>query len=383
MDARIRQLPNGKWKLHGRAGGRQYARTLMDEETAQTYLGAVPLHGLAAVCRMIDEHRNPNAVDDGLSVEEVVREFIAKNIKLSPETRLDYLGNAEVGIFPFIGSVPATTLTKQKVEDWMIELKAKGQYAVSTVKSRRMLLAAAYAWAMDRDDMGITKNPVRGAALPPGESRSMICLEPHEVETMLSVVDPHYHDFVLTLASTGMRYGEATALGVGDIKFRPGHAVINVDKAWQRTHSGRSIMGDCKTAQSKRQIRIPHGTDVYDALVRCTTGRRTDELLFTNKGGKQIINAVFHRDVWAPLRKALMHQHGWTKMPRIHDLRHTAASIMIHNGVPINAVSAVLGHATVVMTLNTYTHLLSGATDAATAVLGKALTFNKKEERAA
>jgi integrase len=380
LDARIRPLEGGRWKLQGRAGGRQYARTLPDEETANTYLAAVPLHGLVAICRMIDEHRNPDAVDDGMTVEEIVREFIAKNVRLSERTRGDYLSQAELHIFPFIGSTPAKLLKSTMVEDWLLMLSRKG-YKYETVRTRRRLLNAAFAWSCKRDDIDVDKNPVRDAGLPPGEASVMTCLEPSEVEVLLDTIDPHYRDFVLTLVSTGMRFGEATALSVNDIKFRVDHALINIDKSWSRTHSGRPIISKTKTVKSTRQLRIPVGTPLYDALMRATAGRRGDELLFLNKGGKLIGNSTFHRDAWAPMRKRLMHNHGWDKMPRIHDLRHTAASIMIHEGIPINAVSSVLGHATVVMTLNTYTHLLTGATDNALSALGRALTF--KEAKAA
>jgi integrase len=380
LDARIRPLEGGKWKLQGRAGGRQYARTLPDEETAATYLAAVPLHGLVAICRMIDEHRNPDAVDDGMTVEQIVCEFIEKNLRLSETTREDYLSLSKIHIFPFIGQVPAKLLTTGMVEDWLRLLSSKG-YAWATVKTHRTRLNAAFSWACKREDIDLDKNPVKNAGLPPGDASVMVCLEPSEVQTLLDTIDPFYRDFILTLVSTGMRYGEATALNVADIKFRVDHAIINIDKAWSRSHKGGAVIGKTKTQQSTRQLRIPVGTPVYDALMRATAGRLGNELLFVNKGGKMIQNAVFHRDAWGPMRLRLIHEHGWNKFPRIHDLRHTAASIMIHNGIPVNAVSAVLGHATVVMTLNTYTHLLSGATDTAMMALSKALAF--KEEKAA
>jgi integrase len=66
-------------------------------------------------------------------------------------------------------------------------------------------------------------------------------------------------------------------------------------------------------------------------------------------------------------------ERGWDKRPRIHDLRHTAATIMLTAGEDINAVSRILGHERVSTTLDRYGHSMPGAHEAALDALSGAL----------
>ncbi len=80
-------------------------------------------------------------------------------------------------------------------------------------------------------------------------------------------------------------------------------------------------------------------------------GASQEDFVFKGVKGNCLNDGWFRKAVFGPAVKKL----GWTDIT-IHNLRHTCASLLISNGTPITTVSKVLGHSTVVQTLNTYGH---------------------------
>jgi len=106
-------------------------------------------------------------------------------------------------------------------------------------------------------------------------------------------------------------------------------------------------------------------------LAPLAAGRRGSELVFTSPSGGRIVHGTFWQKTWTPGVTAA-HDSGLAMTPRIHDLRHTHASWLIHEGVPLLTITRRLGHASASTTEQVYGHLMPQALqDGADSVLGR------------
>jgi integrase len=164
--------------------------------------------------------------------------------------------------------------------------------------------------------------------------------------------------YVRLLVGTGMRKGEALALRVGDIDLAGPIPAVVIDKARKHNHAGSRVrtvdgvtlgghrVGAPKTRSSRRTVRIDKV--LAEQLRDFTAGRGGAEVLFDlgNEG-------TWQNNHWAPARTRAQ----LAVNPRIHDLRHTHASILLASGVPLFQVSKRLGHKDIQTTSNIYGHL--------------------------
>jgi integrase len=175
-----------------------------------------------------------------------------------------------------------------------------------------------------------------------------------------------FYPFFLTLARTGMRLGEAIALRWGDVDFHGGF--IDVERAY-----GRGSLTTPKNGRARRVLMSPQLIETLRALKAerfpepeadrsgkvVQLGSRRDAeaiagaLVFPNGGGGFIDDHNLRRRVWAPLLEAAELRHV-----RIHDLRHTYASLMMEAGKELHFVQEQLGHHSPAFTLSVYGHLL-------------------------
>ena len=133
-----------------------------------------------------------------------------------------------------------------------------------------------------------------------------------------------WRTFVLLLGYTGLRWGEATALRVCDID--PSRRRIDVRRAFSDV-GGRIVLGTPKSHQS-RTVPLPRFL-AYE-LANAVTGKHADDLVFTTPGGSVLRLSNWRRATFLPARA----RAGLSDRFRIHDLRHTAASLMIQASYP-------------------------------------------------
>jgi integrase len=158
---------------------------------------------------------------------------------------------------------------------------------------------------------------------------------------------------ILVLAYTGLRWGEATALRVCDIDFD--RRRIDVRRAFSDV-GGRIALGTPKSHQSRT---VPVPRFVADELAAAVDGKRPDELAFTMRGGSVVRLSNWRRATFVPARS----RAGLSDRFRIHDLGHTAASLMIQAGYPPKMLQEIMGHASITTTLDLYGHLYPGEMD--------------------
>jgi integrase len=158
---------------------------------------------------------------------------------------------------------------------------------------------------------------------------------------------------ILLLAYTGLRWGEATALRVCDIDFD--RRRIDVRRAFSDV-GGRVILGAPKSHQSRT---VPLPQFLVAEIAAAVAGRHVDQLVFTMPGGGVMRLPNWRRSVFLSARR----RAGLSDRFRVHDLRHTAASLMIQAGYPPKMLQEIMGHASITTTLDLYGHLYPGEMD--------------------
>lgn len=216
----------------------------------------------------------------------------------------------------------------------------------------------------------ITHNPCEGIKPPrrtEHETTEHRYLSPAEFEHLLKHVPVYWHPLVWTLAGTGMRWGEAEALEVGDIDLDVGTVRIVKAVKWDASKAVREV-GPTKTKKSRRTLYLP--VEVMAQLEPLLDRPRKARLFLPPRSGP-LRHKTFYTDVWAKACGGA----GFDPRPRIHDLRHSHVAWLIQEGTPLPVIQARLGHEKVTTTIDTYGHLLPdlqrAAADAASLVFAR------------
>ena len=312
--------------------------------------------------------------DDAPTLDSVMAQHIAMLTRASTGTVSKYRAMMRDHIAPRIGYLPVTALEYPHLSDWVKWMQSKGCSA-KTIANVHGLISATMTTAIKlklRPD-----NPCSGIALPrsDGTSDPASFLTHDEYELIYRNVRPHYQPFVQFLVSTGLRFGEATALTVGDVNLLTSPTSVRVEKAWKSGDRGVMYVGPPKSAKARRTVSLPSAlTEVLRPLVE---GREDNELLFTSPAGGAIRSGGMHNWVWQPALKAA-HAEGLRKQPRVHDLRHTHASWLVQEGVNIFTVSRRLGHESITTTLDRYSHIMPDALRDAAEATERAMSAKKR-----
>jgi integrase len=169
-----------------------------------------------------------------------------------------------------------------------------------------------------------------------------------EVARLVEAHPAHYRPLIITLAGTGMRWGEAVGLTRRrlDIMARTLYVFRTLEEV-----DGVLDVGTPKTKRSKRSISLPDA--VVEALIPLSIGDE-DGYLFTTPRGARLRRHNFGRRIWKPAVAE-------AKLPstlRVHDLRHTHVAHLIAEGVHPASISRRLGHKSIRVTMDVYGHLL-------------------------
>ena len=267
-----------------------------------------------------------------------------------------------------IGSTPLHLLDRDTIAAWVNWLAKEGLSA-KTIKNHHSLLSASLTSAVRAEF--IPTNHAEGIriATPNEQGEEMVTLTLFELWTFINAAPDHWRPMVMFLFGTGVRFGEASALQVGDIDLDAGQARIR--RAWKHTNGHGHQLGKPKSRRSVRTIVF--GRDVGATIAPLMAGRPAGAFLFTNTQGGPVRRTNFAEQAWLPALHdfagdtktvtptAGRHHVEWTdgpgKRPTPHDARHTYASLQILNGVSDAFLQRQLGHESITTTLNLYTHL--------------------------
>jgi integrase len=275
-----------------------------------------------------------------------------KRPSIEPNTYHFHESNVRLHLLPVLARTPLTKLRPSHVASLYTALTNKGVSPASQ-KHAGVTLSAALN---DAVRMGLlASNPARSIRKPKAARREMRTLDADQVRLFLTAAeeDRLYAMYVLAL-DTGMRQGELFGLLWDAVDFATG--TITVMRSLEERH-GIHRLKDVKTASSRRRIRVSPAT------MAALNQHRRKQLA---KGLYRDDGPVFCDSAVGWLRKCNTFRDSFLKalkragLPRVrfHDLRHTAATLMLLNDINVKAVSATLGHADIGTTLNVYSHFV-------------------------
>jgi len=238
------------------------------------------------------------------------------------------------------------------------------------------------------EDGRMSRNPchARSVTLPPMDERKVVPLEAPVVAALREAMIPRCRAMVDAGARAGLRQGEIFALGQDDVNFLRrgievrrqvklvgGHLVFALPKR-QKTRTV-PLSGDLGLSLAAHiaefgvtEVTLPW----HEPGTRRHGKPETVRLLFVNKTGAPFRRTAFNTRIWRPaLRRAGIAE---TRENGMHVLRHTFASVLLHNNVDVKRVASYLGHANAAFTLRVYGHLMEGGEEEARRVLDFAFT---------
>jgi integrase len=270
-------------------------------------------------------------------------------------------------IVPFLGAKVLQRLTVLDIEAWHTALRNSGA-APRSVGHAHRILGKALADA-ERADL-VNRNVCKLQKAPKVPETEMVIVR--DVAAFLTKLrGERLHALTVVALFTGMRLGEILALR--DMHVRLDDGVIEVREALEETGAHGVRFKGAKSRAGRRTITLPtvaiealreHRLELLETRMRLGLGKLgPDDLLFPNTEGRPLRPNCVSSD-WGELAARI-------GMPEItfHSLRHSHASMLIHEGVDIVTISKRLGHAKPDITLRVYAHMFtSDDSRAATAV---------------
>lgn len=280
------------------------------------------------------------------------------SLDLKPSTRTSYVSLWTTQVEPRWGRVRLDRVTPLDVRAWLSQMQGVGGRPLSASRRRQAFHVLASILDAAVADRRLLTNPAREGAgarsgfLPRLPKHGAHHYLTAEQLTRLADKAGDYRTLVLTLGFTGLRWGEVAALRVCDAdllrrRLRVTRAAVEIN--------GTVTYGTPKTHAS-REVPIP--AFLADLLAEQAAGRSRDDLLFTAPEGGPLSVSNFRARTWTPALKRAGIGHL-----RVHDLRHTAASLAVASGADVLGVQRMLGHASAAMTLDRYSGLFDTQLD--------------------
>ncbi|MGK2903597.1 MAG: tyrosine-type recombinase/integrase [Mycobacterium sp.] len=256
-----------------------------------------------------------------------------------------------IHVEPAWGTRRIADIRPTEVQTWLSRLSLT--LSASSVAHAHTVLAGIIDTAVA--DRRLTANPARGVKLPRksvGKARNY--LTPAQTNALAEA--SKHPEIVMLLATTGLRWGEMAALRVRDIDL--GRGRIRVERSASKVNA-TTVIGTTKT-HAVRSVAVP--ASVLKLLAPAMVGKSLDELLWCRADGNPLRPPTTTHWFGAAAKRC---QTADPAFPRItvHELRHTAASLMIASGANVKSVQSQLGHKTATMTLDTYGHLFADDLD--------------------
>jgi len=305
--------------------------------------------------------------DDSGTLGAVARDWLHyMEHRVVAESWSAYRTRVNLHILPMLGSRRLTALTTSDVDQWQEDLKAKG-LAVSTRSEIRSTLVIIIEWAQGRDL--VMRNVAALSSGPRGTGKKVESLTKPQAKDVLSAVSGwRLEAAVVLMMTTGLRIGECLGLRWSDIT--DGTVTITGQLV---TKPALHYQAFPKTSQSFRRVDLPlRALNALEAhreqqdMEREALGLEPADYIFMTASQRLLDPSTLASELKARTAHLGVNVHP-------HKLRHTAASLMIDAGVPIEIVSKVLGHRSIRTTLDIYGHLLDRGRGTAASAMDETL----------
>ena len=286
--------------------------------------------------------QEPTTTGTRLTIGACIDTYLAGRANLSAGY-VSALRGAALHVHARWGATQTTEVRASDVQAWIAGLTTQEGRPMAQRTRARVLQVLRGALEVALDKGAVVANPAGGVKPGRGAQRTPLFLGVEELRSLAGAAGG-YAPMIWLLGTTGVRLGECGRLDVADVNVGRARLIV------RRAKSGRG-----------REVPIP-------ATVLAMLDLTAPGPLFRSPGGRRLDTDNWRSRVFHPAREAI----GKPEL-RVHDLRHTAASLMVASGATVKDVQAALGHASAAMTLNVYAHLFDGHLDEVGERMGRLL----------
>ena len=359
MGVTVRQKAKGKgkpWWIFISHNGKRTSRRVGDKAAAEDV--ASKIRAKLKLGEFGFDEKKPKSIPTfKLFAEGFMETYSAMNHK--PSTHESYRSALDIHLLPTFGDKDLDSITRKHVKGFINE-KHKEGLSSGTVRNLKAYLSAILSEAVD--DEIISANPAArtGKLIKSnGDKKDIAPLTWEEkalFEQTMKEHFPRYYPLFLTALRTGMRLGEMLALKPGDLDFNG--RFIEVRRSFSK--------GRITTPKSGQRRRVDMSADLATVLKGHITDSKKETL---KKGWGEPPEWLFYNETGgiidhANLRRRVFHKcldKAGLRRIRIHDLRHSYSTLRIQKGDNIKDVSMQLGHHSIKITLDIYSHWMPGA----------------------
>jgi integrase len=345
----ISKEPSGNYRAQVSLNGERISKTFKSKEECKSWIRSML-----------------NRKDQGLThgagritvVEYLTGWFEAYKSHLRPKTESEYGRYIRQYIVPELGVMRLRDLSPSRINAFYIEIRRRG-VGDRTRKFIHQVLHVALNSAV-REGL-LSRNPASDAVMLQYEHAEMKFLDENQVAQFLITAKGNRLEALYLLAvKTGMRQAELMGLKWEDIDWTKG--TLRVQRQLQYFSRDKVVFSEPKTKAGRRIIYLGESTV---QTLRAHLERQTQEKAFAGDRWKEY-DLVFSSTIGTPLFqrnllrdfKIILESAGLPKI-RFHDLRHSAATLMLTNNIPLIVVSKILGHSKPSITLDIYSHLVT------------------------
>jgi len=277
--------------------------------------------------------------------------------KVRPSTVDGYESLIRVRITPALGHHRLDRLQPEHLEAFYVASAADGLSPATVLKMHR-IISRALVVAVQRGK--VARNVATLVDAPSLVRREVRPLTADDARQLLATARGQRNAARWTVAlSLGLRQGEALGLPWDAVDLEAG--TLTVRQALQRRRGAGLVIVEPKSSAGRRTITLPYslrdalrGQRVEQAAERLAAGSQWHDhgLVFAQVNGKPVDPSSDYK-AW----KSLLRSAG-VRDARLHDARHTAASLLLLQGVPARVAMDILGHSAISLTLNTYSHVV-------------------------
>ncbi len=319
-----------------------------------------------------DARRGRKMAGKAETLEEYLTTWLEGSVQQSVRPRVydGYQSIVTVRIAPHIGRLMLEQVTPPTIQQLYSALAAEGLSPRSVINTHRVLrraLQQAVKWDM------IARNPCDAVDVPRAPRRETRVLDRDQVQVLLeSTAGTRRHALYMIAVTGGLRLGELLGLQWSDIDFAAGRVVVQ--RTCQHQRGIGLVFAEPKTSKSRRTVHLSHRAiatlkehRIRQLEERLLIGSEwTDlDMVFPNYTG----GMMHPGNVGAPFKKDLT-AAGLPEV-RFHDLRHTAATLLLSAGTHPKLVSEMIGHSSIAITLDTYSHVIPAMHQEAAATMDR------------
>jgi len=320
-----------------------------------------------------DVEGGASALDGNVTVGVFLADWLAREVPKfarSANTRENYRWAVQGHLIPGLGHLRLARLSADDVDELLEDRAGSGRLARSSVGRLRTVLGTALDHAARRNL--VRRNVARLTNVPDGSATTRRSLSSDEAKRLLAAVrEDRLRALIVTGVALGLRPGELLGLSWRDVDLVQG--VIHLRQQLKRENN-RPVLGDLKTARSRRSLRCPpvvvealRERRQFQADEQAAAGAQwsdhwaAEQLVFTTATGRPVDASNLRRYFRRVCKAAGIGR--WTP----YEMRHSAASLLSEAGVPLEHVADVLGHNGTRMAALVYRHVLAPTVEAGAA----------------